>query len=313
MANYSENKIKLSVFGHFMLRRAARLYPIYGAILVFRFCYTFWRYGHFDVPRAWIAAPLAHPATDIPANLLLMQAWGICAGSIGPAWSISTEWGAYFAFPALAMLGLWRGRGTALLIAASVVALLVGTALLDMRTPDHAGALDAWDGTTAGPIMRCLGGFALGVLTCRAVRHEAVAKWAGAGVACAGALAWIVGGIAAGAPDGVIYPAFPLLVLSLACGGNPISGLFAAGAVVWLGEISYSLYLLHIFMLHPLDVTRAVTRMALPLDVADAVTSTMMFAVLLLASALAYRFIERPGRTIILRGADALGKVRRSA
>ncbi len=307
------HRIRLHVFGQFILRRAARLYPVYAAILVFRFCYTLLRYGSYALPRPWIAAPMAHPVVDIPANLLLVQAWGICAGSIGPAWSISTEWGAYFAFPALASLGLWRGRRHIVLIATAIVALLFATSWLDTSTPYHVGALDAWDGTTAGPMMRCLGGFALGVLTWRAACNPGVARLAGSGTACAGSLAWILAGIAAGVPDAVIYPAFPPLVLCLACGRNIVSSLFAAGAVVWLGEISYSLYLLHIFLLHPLDVTRAEARLALPPETADALTCIAMFALLLAASALAYRLIERPGRTVLLRGAHALGRFRRPA
>jgi peptidoglycan/LPS O-acetylase OafA/YrhL len=108
-----KRRIRVAVFSRFLLLRLARLYPLYGSILLVRFGYTALRYGSFDLPRPWIAAPLPYPAIDLPANLLLVQSWGIAKSSIGPAWSVSTEWGAYMVFPVLAMLGLWRGHGTA--------------------------------------------------------------------------------------------------------------------------------------------------------------------------------------------------------
>ena len=87
-------RFSLRVFAAFLWRRVARLYPLYGTILVARLVYTGLRYGRFDLPRPWIAAPLAHPWTAIPANVLLVQSWGLAPSSIGPAWSISTEWAA---------------------------------------------------------------------------------------------------------------------------------------------------------------------------------------------------------------------------
>ena len=139
---------------HFIRRRVARLYPLYGAILGTRLAYTGWRYGRFDLPRPWIAAPLPHPWTDIPANLLLVQSWGLAPSSIGPAWSISTEWGAYWVFPLIAIGMLHRGGRVALACGTVAVALLLATAVL-LHSEGQPRLLDAWDGRTAGPLMRC--------------------------------------------------------------------------------------------------------------------------------------------------------------
>jgi peptidoglycan/LPS O-acetylase OafA/YrhL len=108
-----------------------------------------------------------------------------------------------------------------------------------------------------------------------------------------------------------IYPLFPLLVLSLACTTGPT--LFATPALVWLGDISYALYLLHIFLLHPLDVTRAQSRLMLPYWAADIVAPAAIFAVLLAAAHLTHRAIERPGRRLMLRLSDRHIRPRQAA
>jgi peptidoglycan/LPS O-acetylase OafA/YrhL len=287
--------------GRFLWRRVARLYPIYGVILGGRLAYTAARYHGFALPRPWIAAPLPHPWTDIPANLLMVQSWGLAPSSIGPAWSVSTEWAAYWMFPLLAPAMLHRGRRAAWAGAAGAAVLIVATALLLAQSGARHRLLDAWDGETAGPIMRCFGGFALGIflyrLSCwrpaaRVASHPASA----AVVGCA--LAWL---LAMDAPDLAIYPAFAALVLCLACGQGWLARLLAAGLPVWLGEISYSLYLLHIFLLHPIDLARAGFGRLLPRGAADAVSIVAIFGLLLAAASISYRLVERPGRRL-LRG-----------
>jgi peptidoglycan/LPS O-acetylase OafA/YrhL len=289
----------MPVLGDFLLRRLARLYPLYAVILLLRFSYTALRYGTFDLPRPWIAAPLAHPAVDLPANLLMIQAWGLSGSSIGTAWSISTEWGAYFLFPALALLLLWSGRKTALASTGAACALIVAVAALDVTQDGVTRALDCWNGCTPGPLMRCIGGFALGMAVFRVSRVPAVAAlagtaWARRAVLLAGACL-----LAAGAPDLALYPIFPALVLCLATSRDRC--VFAHPLMVWLGEISYALYLLHIFLLHPLDVARAGARLILPPFWADILAPSCLFALLLAAAHAAYRHVEKPGRALIMR------------
>jgi peptidoglycan/LPS O-acetylase OafA/YrhL len=286
--------------GRFLLRRIARLYPLYALILLSRFAYTALRYGSFALPRPWIAAPLAHPLIDIPANLFLVQAWGITGSSIGTAWSISTEWGAYFLFPGLCLILLWRSRALATAALCIAVALVLAAAASNASDGGfHAGLLDAWDGSTAGPMLRCAGGFMLGMAVWRISRVPRIARIAGAWPARAGVLVLFLGLLAAGAPDLAIYPLFPAIVLCLATGRAPT--MFACRPLVRLGEISYALYLLHIFLLHPLDVARSGARSILPPGPADLLACTAILALLLVLSALCYRRIEMPGRALILR------------
>ncbi len=288
------------VFAAFLWRRLARLYPIYGTIVVGRLVYTAWRYGTFDLPRPWIAAPLASPWVDIPANLLLIQSWGVAPSSLGPAWSISTEWAAYAAFPLLAGLML-HGSGRAALCGVAIcLGLLLATASL---LPPHGQALtlDAWDGQTAGPLMRCFAGFILGLGVWRLSTETVVAPFARSPAALCAVLLALGAGLAVGIPDLALYPLFPALVLCLSDGRAWPARWFGWRPVVWLGEISYSLYLLHIFLLNPLDRTRAALRLAVPPAWVDLLTAVLILAALLAASFLCYRCIERPGRRLLTR------------
>ena len=282
----------------FLRRRVARLYPLYGAILVFRLAYTACRYGRFDLPRPWIAVPLPHPWTDIPANLLLVQSWGLAPSSIGPAWSISTEWAAYWLFPLLSMAMLHRGPRVALAGGAAAVALLLATAML-LHAEGQPRLLDAWDGRTAGPLMRCLAGFTLGLGVWRLSASPALACLAARPAASWATLSLLACLLAARMSDLAVFALFPLLVLCLACGTRGPARLFGAPVLVWLGEVSYSLYLLHIFLLHPLDLARTAARLALRPAPADALAATLVLALLLAASDVTYRVIERPGRQML--------------
>lgn len=294
-------KFSPGVFAAFLRRRVARLYPIYGTILITRLVWTACRYRSFALPRPWIAAPLPHPWTDIPANLLLVQSWGVAPSSIGPAWSISTEWGAYCLFPLLATVMLHRGARAAMAGTAAAVLLLGATALLLQAEGAGGKLLDAWDGRTAGPIMRCLAGFILGLGVWRLASWPPTAKLAAqpwVGVLISGALFIL---LIVNAPDPIVYAVFPPLVLYLACGRTGVAAALGWRTTVWLGEISYSLYLLHIFLLHPLDQARAMLRMFFLPPAADALAALAVFAFLLAAADASYRLIERPGRRMLAR------------
>ena len=98
------------------------------------------------------------------------------------------------------------------------------------------------------------------------------------------------------APDLAAYALLPALVLVLACGSAGPARLLSTPVAVWLGEVSYAVYLLHIFLLHPLDQARAACRLALPPHLADALAFCLIATFLLAAAEVAHRLVERPAR-----------------
>ncbi len=283
----------------FLWRRFARIYPLYVTILAARLIYTQLRYGTFALPRPWIAVPLAHPAATIAANLAMVQAWGVAPSITGPSWSISAECAAYIAFPLLAaaMLGRRHARIALACIAASALLLVAVTWL--PAPPGHPRMLDVSDGETPGPLMRCLAGFIIGIAICRLAAWAPARRLAAHPASTLLVLLALAALLLTGASDLAIYPLFPALVLCLACARTGPAMLLARPAAVWLGEISYALYLLHIFLLHPIDVTRAAARLILPPACADAATSLGMLALLLAAAHVATRLIDEPGRRFL--------------
>lgn len=289
-------------FGEFLLRRLARIYPLYLAVLVLQVALTLGLYGDFHHVRAWGAAVLDHPVPALLANLFLVQSWGFAASATQQAWSISTEWGAYFAFPLLAGVALFGGRRPVFLAALAAMLLLALVPILDARDGAvHSGAMDAYDGTRMGPLLRCLGGFTLGVVTWRVGQWRRVATLAGGDWAGALVLALVVVLFVAGAPDLAICAVFPLLVLCQSVNEGWTARLFANAVVYRLGVLSYSIYLLHALFVLPLQRLQAMLAVRLPEVVAGGVAVSVTCAALLVVASGAYRFIELPGRQALRR------------
>ncbi len=273
----------------FLWRRWARIFPLYGLILAARLGYTAWHYGGFGVSRPWLAAPVGHPWTAIPANMLLVQSWGLAPSITGPAWSVSVEWGAYCVFPVLVAVMLGGPPSRAVAGGAAAFGLVLALGLVH-------GGLDVWDGRTAGPLLRCLGGFSIGIgvfrLSCwqpvQSLAARPAAGWL-AGAALLAAVLWR-------APDLAAYPLLCVLVLCAACGRAGLCAWLARPGTVRLGEMSYAVYLLHIFLLHPLDQVRAATGLILPPSAADDLAAGLIAAFLLAAANLVHDWVEQPAR-----------------
>jgi peptidoglycan/LPS O-acetylase OafA/YrhL len=280
----------------FLLRRLARIYPLYFAIVIAGLAYALAAHGALTGASPPAAVPLDAPARPIAANLLIVQSWGIAASINGAAWSLSTEWAAYLLFPMLVGLALFGRPKTALVSTIAVAALKLATVALTKHDGAyHRGPLDAYDGTTAQPILRCVGGFALGLLTYRAAR-AGHAAWAAHDATVGAVVALLALGLAAGAHDLFVYPLFALLVLGLYRNRGWAGRAFGCRPVHWLGMVSYSIYLLHVYLVRPRHDVDAWLDAHLAAPWGPIATSLGIYAVLLVASGLAFYTIEEPGR-----------------
>ena len=86
----------IDVWCEFLLRRVARIFPLYFVCTVAGVTIVMFR-------DSAVAAELFKPTGQNPltvgfANLLLVQSWGLGKSIDGTAWSLSAEWAAYLAF-----------------------------------------------------------------------------------------------------------------------------------------------------------------------------------------------------------------------
>lgn len=289
-------------FVTFLTRRVARIYPLYLAVLLAGLVWGLAASNGFHATGDASASTPSDVVQATATNLMMVQSWGLSGSIVGTAWSISTEWAAYLGFPLIAWAALFGRPSAAALVGLMAVALLVGVSTWDHHDMAyHSGALDAYDGRSPVPLMRCLAGFGLGVLTYRATRLREVTELLSqdhAGIALIGALMLM---LVAGAPDLVVVLLFPPLVLCLSANQGFPARLFSYSVMFRLGTLSYAIYLLHPFFQLPARALGAALANVLPDSAAVILTTALIAAALLGASVAAYAWIERPGRTLLRR------------
>ncbi len=295
----------------FLWRRVARIVPLHLFILgaMAAFALLLVALGKADTAR--------FPFAELPLHILLIQNWGFTSALSwnDPAWSISTEMGAYLAMPLVAAAlssslrakrgnpevdaaqsGLLRfARNDGLVFNFTLVALLC-TALAFVLT--FGGAQHLGDKISALGLIRCLFQFFIGVAVCRiwqATRPLPLSSFSGiaALIIVAAATGWATGWLSEimAVPSlfaGVVY----LLAATSSWSANP----FCSRLALHLGDISYSTYLFHFFgwILFKLIFVSDVN--AVPLWMMAGFAGLTYGASLLL-----YHIVELPGRRLVQR------------
>ena len=229
----------------FMVARIARIYPLHVLILLL-FVAT-------AVASQWTTdTTTIGSVRDIPlqgsesvsafvANLFMLQ--GLDASKLSwnyPAWSISVEFMAYLLFP-FTLPAIWALSDRAkLAVAVFLFALLMLFAFLTK------GNFDQWDGPIT--LLRCLPEFILGTLLYCAFRRAPKNSLLSGSFVAYSLVAVIVICLHVDAPDLLITLLFAALVLTAVLNTGSFSEVANAGPLIWLGDISYSLYLIHGFV-----------------------------------------------------------------
>ncbi|PKB14898.1 peptidoglycan/LPS O-acetylase OafA/YrhL [Novosphingobium kunmingense] len=221
--------------GTFLWRRFARVWPLHAAIL-----------GAFLGFALLLEASgrdaSGYPFAELPLHLMLFQNWGFSDVLTWnhPAWSISTELAAYLAFPALVMVVRWQRVPTTALLAfaAAIAAALYGL----FRLTDQASL--GGDIPHLG-LWRCLAEFAMGCLACL-VWSRWRDRTAASLVCCLACAAMLAGASATAAAETAFVPAVLFAgLLALALGKGLAQQALGHPVMRYLGEISYSVYLVH--------------------------------------------------------------------
>ncbi len=175
--------------------------------------------------------------TAIVANMFMLQ--GLAAGQLSwnyPSWSISVEFMAYLAFP-FALPAIARASGSARLILGAL--LFAALASLAVMTK---GDFDQWDGPIT--LLRCMPEFLLGTVLYFTFRDHEHRAWLRSDLAMFALLATMLAALHFGASDLLIVGLFAALVLLAVANTGTFAKFANIAPLVWLGEISYSLYLI---------------------------------------------------------------------
>lgn len=286
-ATFSES-FSVRDFLDFLGRRVARLYPLYLLMTL----------------ATWTLFTLhlsgEHPniGQSLPANLLAIQAWGFGASILGPAWSISAEWAAYFLFPILVVFAYSKRLSVLLFLGLASLGLLAALAYLpDFVFLGHQsvrmGPLDLNDTGSFTPVLRCIACFAIGMLAYRGHKYVSAVF--------AGPLSiLLIGTMLFPTSDWFLVVISAFLIASLSEDKGFLAALLKSSWIYNIGVWSFSIYMIHA-RFNPI---RSVTEKLLlsvnfPLASQFAIVSTI--GVLIFCAALTYRYIEKPGRVLLGR------------
>jgi peptidoglycan/LPS O-acetylase OafA/YrhL len=282
----------------FWLLRFARIYPLHVFCLLVMLVEALGEtavglvlHKQMVPPDLWSAGSILH----FFEQLFLLNGWGL-TGRSGwniPSWSISTEVVAYLLFPAVAAFMVKGGRSA---IAAMGFASVCFYAWVAATT----GVLDITQGAA---VLRCLSGFSLGMIL-----YATRAQFDRLPDSVLGLLQAIGALLAIGTPllglnDVAAIPGFFLLVAATWPDRGWLARPLRTRVMHWLGEISYSVYLNHFWVLGAWHfvMTRVLKLLGASPLASRAVILAGGVALVLAVSHVTYRTIEGPARKAITR------------
>lgn len=228
----------------FLGARVARLYPLHILILLlFLATALSSRTANYVATGDFSSIPLtgARSIGAFFANLLMLQ--GVKASELSwnyPAWTISIEFIAYLLFPLL-LPAIWQASPKwQIAIAAVLLGLL---SYLTLLTND---SFNQWDGPTT--LLRCLPEFVIGMLL-YSLYCSGRFRWLIASDAVAlGVLAVALVLLQTGISDFLTVIVFAVLLLAAVGNEGRVTVIVNSKPLLWLGALSYSLYLAHGFV-----------------------------------------------------------------
>ncbi len=285
---------------HFLWLRLSRVFPIYLVTM--------------HIAALWIIFTLHVGTTPSPdvgkltaisylRQFFMVQLWFAPffdeTSWDGPAWSISAEWLAYLLFGLLILL-IFRiarvSRARTLLVLAFVASLPPTLLLL------ASGMLY----TPWSWVPRIIAQFAAGALACAAVRRLQISDRGRrvAGYVALMILGVLVGGLyyydahpIAGMIDsgGILAVLFMPLVVALSIGVGSLTALLSTRVMIYGGQISFSLYMIHEPVHTAWNWVAQEYRLVLPMWGLKLVVIGLIAAALAL-SAVLFHFVEEPAR-----------------
>jgi len=271
--------IRLENVRRFLGLRVARTYPLFALMTL------------LTALASMRLMPLDRLLHDLFFNLLLIHSWGFADPLVAPGWSISAEWAAYLLFPLTVYWAMHTSRVTSLVVAALAFAVLVVLAcgpswLAGQPIATRGGPLDISSAFAPGTLLRCLCEFQIG-MACYRFR-AIIPAWSAAPLA--GAALVLLGVPNA---DILLVPVFASLIMALSHDSGAVARGLQSRAALWLGAISYALYLVQDIVMRTIAGSHGAWDITLP-DAAWALTG---IGVSLGLAALCHYGFERRART----------------
>lgn len=225
-------------FTSFMMSRIARLYPLHIITLLILVIILL---VLPDFSNRYAAGTFTY--TSFLFNLLLIQNWGF----IGPSWnlvswSISAEWFMYLLFPFMLICSRYLISFKLKWFYLFFTLVILSTHYLVI----YLLQLDGYGGISLGGMIQVFFEFSLGFCVYgfreHLIKHEALKR----SDSVLGSLMVLTLISIAWQPFFYMFlPVAALLVLNLSIANNNISRQFERKTMIWLGDISYSLYMWH--------------------------------------------------------------------
>ena len=328
---YSTKLRRASAVPEYIVRRFGRIWPLQAATLAVLVAYELAKlvFGTL-LGHHFSTAPFAASGLDvwqaIPTNLLLIQSLGLHDRETWnfPSWSLSVEFATYISFAVFCLVGPITRRLLALATIAISLAILMFVAPRHMRSTFDYG------------LFRCLAGFFAGMLCHDVVMRWRIPKWPFPTLVEIATLTLVGVWLAYSFGTLAVYAApivFSVFLYVFVAGRGLLSRWLATGPMQVFAEWSFAIYMVHALVLIALlavlhEVQRATgvslfTTIPNPaaiwagnpptievIHLGGPVLLGLIFllygAAVLLASYVAYRVVEAPGRAIFGRLAKRL-------
>ncbi len=288
--NYSDLFIRIqgTEVLRFLVARVARVYPLHLLVLV-----------------AFLVNPLAiillshggqigerYNLAYFVLSLFLFQNWGLThslAWNI-PAWSISTEWFAYLVFPIFCLCFSKLERRVT-----GTLAILMATLLVLCLLFWLCGAHSIGEAIPTLGLPRCVLEFFAGMCICHIFRSKMLLSPVWPFGLWAAAVGLVAIAVVLRIPNYFVVPAACCFaVLATAMQRGVLASLFSLRPLQFLGEISYSTYMVHYFIKD--WVNFLLVRSSAP----DLLPSAVYLVATLATSMWLFRFVEVPCRRFLI-------------
>jgi peptidoglycan/LPS O-acetylase OafA/YrhL len=294
---FFKHEIQKATFNKYIRARLARVYPLHIFTLILTVILV------VSQQFKWNELFNLHA---IPTHVFMLQSFGlhsIYTWNV-PAWSISAEFVAYIIFPIFAFL-IYRYKNITPIVVSALIIFIYW--LLAFKFSKENGTTGRYnlDQTFDYGYLRGIAGFLAGGM----IYHLYLKKmfhFLKADTILVILFVLLFACLHYGVTDLAFIPVFLLLVLSAAYNTGRVKRIFNNRFLQWLGDISYSVYLMQfplmifvIVSLPHLGITwNGVYSLHLPYWQA-ALCCLLFLAVLIGISALSYQYIERPFRKLI--------------